>query len=93
MSESSAARIAVSLQPGASSDTIIGFADGVLRVSVKAPPRDGQANYALLRLLGKSLKIAPSNIAILRGERTRRKLLSIVGMSQEQLDCRLTILS
>ena len=89
MSKKRAARLSVSVQPGASTEGVVGFDDGVLRVRVKAPPIEGRANAALLKLLAGILGVPPSNIAIVRGARTRRKLLEVEGLSQSELNGRL----
>ena len=89
MSKKRAARLAVSVQPGASTEGVVGFDDDVLRVRVKAPPIEGRANAALSKLLAGILGVPPSNIAIVRGARTRRKLLTVEGLSQDQLSRRL----
>ena len=89
MSKKRAARLSVSVQPGASTDAVVGFDDGVLRVRVKAPPIEGRANAALSKLLAGILGVPPSNITIVRGARTRRKLLLAEGLSQDQLSRRL----
>ena len=89
MSKKRAARLAVSVQPGASTEGVVGFDDGVLRVRVKAPPIEGRANAALSKLLAGILGVPPSNITIVRGARTRRKLLGVEGLSQEEFDRRL----
>ena len=89
MSKQQAARLAVSVQPGASTEGVVGFDDNVLRVRVKAPPIEGRANAALSKLLAGILGVPPSNITIVRGARTRRKLLTVEGLSQDQLSRRL----
>ena len=45
----------VHVSPNARQDQIVGLAGGVLRVRVAAPPRDGRANDALVRLLAQAL--------------------------------------
>ena len=89
MSKKRAARLAVSVQSGASTEGVVGFDDDILRVRVKAPPIEGRANAALSKLLAGILGVPPSNIAIVRGARTRRKLLTVEGLSQDQLSRRL----
>jgi len=72
------------LQPRASDSRIVGIersADGAarLRARVTAPPSEGAANEALIRLLAKSLGIAASRISIAQGAADRRKLVMIEG--------------
>lgn len=65
------------IQPGAGKDEIIGFRDGFLRLRVKARPEKGEANKACLKILGEALGIAPQKIEIIKGEKSRRKILKI----------------
>ena len=44
-------------------------------MSLNAPPIDGAANMALIAFISKLLKIPKSNIAIVRGEKSRSKSL------------------
>lgn len=45
----------------------------VLRVAVRALPRDGAANAAPVAIIAKSLRIAKSNIRLASGEKSRIK--------------------
>lgn len=76
------ARIAVRLQPRARSDEIVGVRDGALLVRVTAAPMDGRANRALCRLIAKRIRVTPSRVTVIRGERTRHKLVAIEGADQ-----------
>jgi hypothetical protein len=71
--------IEVSLTPRARRDEITGRREGVLLVRVKAPPVEGRANEALRKLIAKSVKVPKSRVTIVRGERSRRKLVAIEG--------------
>lgn len=59
--------------------------DGVLHVRVSAPPVAGEANRALCRLIARRLSIAPSRVAIVRGEGARLKLLVVSGIDAAEL--------
>ena len=89
MTERQAARIAVVLRPGASRDEVLEFSHGLLRVRVKAPPIDGKANASLEKLLARLLGVPPSSVDVLRGARSRRKLLRVEGLSQEEAEKKL----
>ena len=56
---------------------------------MSAPAHDGRANRAALRLLAKRLGVAQSRLRILRGERSRDKLVEVVGMEQRTADAAL----
>ena len=59
--------------------------DGSLSVRVTAVPEDGKANAALLELLADRLKIPRSSIRIVRGRRTRNKVVQLDGLTSEDL--------
>lgn len=77
--------LTVRLQPRAKRDAIVGERGGVLRIAVSAPPVDGRANDALCRLIAKQARIARSRVHIIRGERSREKVVRIDGMTGVQL--------
>ena len=64
--------------PGASRDTVA-IADGVVQLRVTAPPADGAANEAVLRLLAAALDRPRRNLTLLRGATARIKLIGIAG--------------
>lgn len=76
-------RIRVRVQPNARSSEVLGFREGVLRLRVSAPPREGRANRALIELLSEALKVPQSNVRILRGHTSREKLVAIDGLGPE----------
>ena len=77
------------VQPRASRNAVAGFRDGKLRVSVTAPPHDGQANAAVLELLSERLSVAKSTLRILRGHSSRDKVVSVSGLAQAEMERRL----
>lgn len=77
--------IAVRLTPRAHGDEIIGERDGVLRVRVSAPPLDDRANGALCRLIARRLGIRTGSVTIVRGVRSRDKLVRVEGLSGDAL--------
>lgn len=53
---------------------------------VTAPPVEGAANEAVVRAVAAALGLAPSDIAIERGNKGRRKLLSVPRAAGERLE-------
>jgi uncharacterized protein len=76
------ARIRVRLRPRGSKDELAGVRDGVLQAKVTAPPVDGRANRALCRLIAKRVGVAPSRVSVVRGERSREKLVRVEGLDE-----------
>jgi len=88
-------RLPVRLTPGASADRIDGWdvdAEGrpVLRARVRARPVEGEANTALLKLLAKSLGVPKSAVSLDRGGQSRTKMISVDGLTEDELRDRLT---
>ena len=74
--------IAVRLTPKASSDRVgetrkLPNGDEQLVVYVTAPPDDGKANEAMIRLLAKHLDVPASRLTIMRGMTNRNKLVRV----------------
>jgi uncharacterized protein (TIGR00251 family) len=67
----------VRLQPRASSDGVVGAADGRLRIRVTAAPVDDAANQRLIRLLAKEFGVAKSRVRLLAGAGAREKRVAI----------------
>jgi uncharacterized protein (TIGR00251 family) len=82
-------RIEVRLRPRGHRDELAGFRDGVLQARVTAPPVDGGANRVLCKLIAKRLRVAPSRVSLLRGERSRDKLVQVEGIPTAALRKRL----
>jgi len=77
------ATIAVRLSPRGSRDELVGLRDGVLVAKVTAPPVDGRANKALCKLVAKRVGVPPSRVSVVRGKRSRDKLIRIGGMERD----------
>ncbi len=76
--------LAVRLTPKGGRDAIDGverLADGrsVLKVRVRAAASDGEANAALIKLLAKTLGVAPRDVSLVAGATARLKRLKIGG--------------
>ncbi len=70
-------RITVRVQPNAKTSEIVGCADGVWKIRLKAPAIEGKANEELIRFLSKKLHIAKSEIEIVRGKTSKTKVIRI----------------
>jgi uncharacterized protein len=73
-----AARMALTPAPG-----------GGYAARVTAPPVDDRANEALRRLVADRAGVAPSRVSIVRGARSRDKVVRVEGLDGETLHARL----
>jgi uncharacterized protein (TIGR00251 family) len=80
------ASLFVKVIPRSSRDQIVSYAGGVLTVKLTAPPVEGAANAALIKLLAKELRLRRSQISIKSGRTSRTKRLHIEGITGGELD-------
>ena len=69
--------IAIRVTPRSSKPGIGDWRDGELEVRVSAPPADGEANAAVVKLMAKALGVAKSSVEIVSGETSRHKRIAL----------------
>jgi hypothetical protein len=69
-------KINVRVMPRAKKNKVVEEA-GRLKVYLTAPPVEGRANEALVELLAEHFKVKKSQITIVRGEKSRDKVVVI----------------
>ncbi len=71
-------RFSVRVTPRSSRESVDGFDEsGALRVKVTAPPADGAANEAVVRLLSRSLGIPTRDVVLVSGATNRNKVFEL----------------
>jgi hypothetical protein len=73
------------VQPRAARSAMLGVHAGALKLSLTAAPVDGAANDALLRLLAGWLDVRRAELELLRGERSRAKIVHVRGLTAAAL--------
>lgn len=76
----------IHVNPHASRAGIAGFAEGMLKVKVTAPPVEGAANEAVIALLSKKLGLRKSQIKISAGAKGRKKTILVSDISKTDLE-------
>ncbi|MGC9310531.1 MAG: DUF167 domain-containing protein [Candidatus Aenigmatarchaeota archaeon] len=71
--------VRIRVVPNASKDEVIEEPDGSLKVRVAARAVEGKANRAVIEVLAKHFGIRKNKIEILRGEKGREKVVSVMG--------------
>ena len=70
--------LTVRVTPRAARDKIDGFdGDGVLRLRVTAPPAEGEANVAVVKLLARALGLPARDVVLVSGATARRKVFEV----------------
>lgn len=70
-------RIKVRVTPRGSKNEVLGMKEGVLHIKTTAPPVDGAANEAVIKLLCHVYKTRKSGITLISGEKSRDKVFDI----------------
>ena len=72
----------VQVRPGAKREGISGEIDGAMKIEVTAPPHEGKANAAVVKLLASSLGIAKSKLEIVSGSKSKKKRVKVEGVGR-----------
>jgi uncharacterized protein (TIGR00251 family) len=85
------ARMSVRVMPRAPRDGIEGVRHGRLVVRLTAPPVEGAANDAALRIIAKALGVPRSAVRLVTGETARNKVLEVAGLRAADVRARLAV--
>src|SRR2546430_17120132 len=81
--------LSLRVQPRASRNAVVGWTGDTLNVRLTAPPVEGAANVACLEFLADLLDLPQSQLEILRGSRSRNKVVQITGLTRDEVRARL----
>jgi uncharacterized protein (TIGR00251 family) len=76
--------------PNASRDEAVGWVGPVLRLKIRAPALDGRANEAVCAFLAGRLGVPRRAVTLLRGEKSRQKVVRIDGLEEATVRSRLS---
>ncbi|TMC67689.1 MAG: DUF167 domain-containing protein [Chloroflexi bacterium] len=79
-------RLKVRVSPGSRRPGIAGRHGDAWKVRVAAPPEDGKANEAVLRLLAETLDVPRSSVTLVSGQTSRDKIVVLNGLEQAQTE-------
>lgn len=79
----------VHVQPRASSNAIVDWHNGRLKLKLTSPPVDGAANKLCIKFLAKSLGLSPSRVSLEHGATSRDKVIRIEDMSPSEFELKL----
>jgi uncharacterized protein (TIGR00251 family) len=78
-------KLQIRLTPRSSRDRITGREGDCLKISLSAPPVDGQANQSLLKFLSKTIKVKVSALSIVQGAASRNKVALVIGLTEGEV--------
>lgn len=82
-STSTGCRLAVRLAPRSSRDALLGVHDGALKIALRAPPVDGEANAALIAFVAAALGIPKRRVRIASGATQKNKVIELDGVDAD----------
>src|SRR2546423_3887567 len=82
-------RLRLRVSPGAGRSGIVGRHGDAWKVRVTAPPEDGRANEAVLRLLADALSMPRAAVRLVSGHTGRDKIVLLDGVGPAQIERRL----
>ena len=80
--EAGALVLTVHVQPGARRSEVAGIHGDAIKIRLAAPPIEGRANDELVRFVAQAFGVAQRQVAIVRGETSRRKVVRIDAPSR-----------
>lgn len=83
--DSDGALLQVRVKPRAHKDAIEGIQDGLLLVSVRAAPADGEANAAVQVQLAQAMRCAKGSVQLVRGQKSRVKVFRLSGFKPKEV--------
>ncbi len=81
--------LSVHVQPRAGRSGVLGRHGAALRLRVAAPPVGDRANDAARALLAEEFDVAPNQVELVAGARSRIKAFRLAGLTRDDLDTRL----
>jgi uncharacterized protein (TIGR00251 family) len=76
--------------PNAPRNEVVGWLGTVLKVKVHAPALEGRANDQLLAYLAEQIGVPRRGVTLVRGDKSRQKVVRIVGLDLSAVKSRLT---
>lgn len=70
-------KISVFAKPNAKEEKIEKIGGNTFKVSVKAPPIQGRANEAIIKVIAEFFRVSPSRVKIISGYKSRQKVVEI----------------
>ena len=81
------------VKPRSSRERLLTDSSGELKLEIPAPPVEGEANDACIRFFARELRLPQACVAILSGQRARRKLIRVTGRTAAEVMARISTLA
>ena len=85
----SPAQLKIRVIPNAKKNSFAGYREGELVLRLNAPAIEGKANKAAVEFVSRYFSVPRSAVLLVGGERSRHKILQIVGLESSDLERKL----
>jgi uncharacterized protein (TIGR00251 family) len=92
MASPSGPLLRIKVQPRARANQIVGVLGNELKIKISAPPVDSKANEELIEFLAAQLELGKNSIQLVKGSTSTHKVISIRGLSADEVIARMAIL-
>jgi uncharacterized protein (TIGR00251 family) len=79
-------RLQLRVSPGANRSAVVGRHGAAWKVRVAAPPADGRANDAVVRLLADTLGVPQCDVEIVSGHGSRDKIVALADLEPDETE-------
>ena len=83
------ARLKVRVIPNAKKSEFYGFREDELILRLNAPPLEGRANKAAVEFVARFFAVPRSAVSLVSGEKSRHKVLEIIGLNVGDIERKL----
>ena len=77
--------LSLRVQPRAKRNALVPWQGGQWKLFLTAPAVEGRANDACVDFFARGLRVARSRVRLVSGEKSRNKVIVLEGVSEEQL--------
>lgn len=78
-------RLSIYVKPLSRETKLLSESDGTLTMYVTAPPEKGKANREIVKWLSKRLGVSSSQVRIVAGAHSNKKVIEIIGVNDAEL--------
>jgi uncharacterized protein len=84
------ARLHLRVSPGATRSRIVGRHGEGWKIHVAAPPEDGRANAAVVRLIADTVSVSRGAVSLVAGHDSKDKIVELSGIELGRVERRLS---
>ena len=63
----------------------IEYKENIYKIYINSLPYKGKANKEVIKIISKKLKIPKQNIEIIKGEKSKNKIIKILGVDKDEV--------